>query len=310
MLEKLNLNKGISDIIFRDIAPQSVGRGYAYVRGGRVKYSNYGKAFATLYLADTEGNCIPGYIFNLENVMTAGKEMKDVIGRIVIIDYVENRFGDVGMTVIINKIEQCVGESKEHYAKYTGNVDNASELMASVAAELSNTLNRKVTLSPEAATATLIDYSSGKVGGLAAHYFGMCQILKALKPIYKEHEYRRLMGMFFLFILVHCSYELRAEDVTEAQLSWDLSVKLHQYSEVLAKATNDGKPGVVLGDGTLGLINYVFHGVESDDVFVRAVSRAHTAYKSCSAEHETYSTLGLSQSGNAGYGKIVRYCDD
>lgn len=308
MLEKLNLNDGLSDIIFRDMAPQVTGRGYVYVRGGQVKFGKYGKPFAALVLVDIEGNCIPGYVFNLESILSSGRDLKAVIGRIVIIDYTENRFGDVGLTVIINKIELCAGESQEHYSKYIGSVSNAKELLAAVGAELSSALNRKVALGQEAATATTIDYSAGKVGGLAEHYFGMMNILKALRSVYTEAEYQKLMGMFFQFILVHCSFVLRDESLTNAELSWNISNKIHQYTEVLATPSSGAK-GVELGDGVLTIVNYVFHGVESDDLFVRAVCRAHQTFKQTMEERVTYGSLGISQSGNAGYGKIVRYSE-
>ena len=75
------------------ISKDNIGTGICYVYGGVLKNTQAGAPFVTLFLRDINGVSIPGYIFNLESPLVAGKELNNVIGKVVKIDWRDHLHG-------------------------------------------------------------------------------------------------------------------------------------------------------------------------------------------------------------------------
>lgn len=300
MLEPVGANGGnpgdLRKVIFRDIVRDEIGKGVCYVRDGRTKMSRVGSPFITLYLQDITGVVVPGYVFNLKDFQFAGKELTRLLHNLAEISYEENYFAPYGMSVRVTDVKMITNPSAQLLASFVGNVDEVNATYTALMGELSKLLNMKVNLPYSLCTQSHIDYSQGKVGGLAFHYARMLDILRSYAVMFGADEQRVLYGCFLLFIHAHNNYiAAELQEAVDISLSTKLTASIAQYITMLK-----------LPKGAAEVSN-IFFGYKPKDIFVRLVCQASDAVLRAQKEIAVWSALPLTREGDAGYGTIRRY---
>lgn len=300
MLEPVGANEvkagNMRNIIFRDIVKDEIGKGVCYVRDGRTKMSRIGSPFITLYLQDITGVVVPGYVFNLKDFQFAGKELTQLIHNLAEISYEENYFAPYGMSIRVTDVKLLTNPPTQLLSSFVGNVDEVNATYNKLMSELSKLLNMRVNLPYSLCTQSHIDYSQGKVGGLAFHYSRMLDVIKSYAPMFEPADQRILYGCFLLFIHAHNNYiAAELQEAVDISLSTKLTASIAQYITMLK-----------LPKGAAEVSN-IFFGYKPKDIFVRLVCQASEDVLRAQKEIAVWSALPLTREGDAGYGTIRRY---
>lgn len=281
---------------FSSIQRFSSGTGLCFVYNAVLKSTKAGNPFVTLYLRDTKGQTIPGYIFDLKNPLLAGAEATKVIGSIVQITWQENYLNKVGLTVIIDKCEVAKDVGPEEYSKFTGAIPGLQEKLTSLQDMFVQVLGVRAYLPKAVEVQAVPEYAGGRVGGLGDFYYRVSKQLEAQKDAYTEEDYKQLIATFLLYILAHSNYvTAKSEAADDIRLVTSLTDKVSKMSGTLG-----------LSEGALELI-HMFFGYTPKDIYVRTVVTVADMVKRVEDEFSLYKTIPLTQEGNAGYGIIKRY---
>lgn len=299
MLERVqpqNLGNNFKLITFRDIEPDSMGEGIAYVRNGIHKFTKTDKPFITLFLQDVEGAVIPAYIFDVDNFRAAGLELTKVIHGLVKVRYKENYLPKYGLTLILDKVEFISDPPASLLATYIGSAQEAKDKYEKLSKGLSKALGLQVTIPFTICSVFNGEYGQGEIGGLAIHYWDVFQALQIYAAKFSEQEQKQLWSTFALFLYAHHNF-LRADDAGEADISLvtQLTAMIQQYMHKLP-----------VGDGAVEIVHVLF-GYEPKDIFVRLIMQVSRNIVQATKEISLYKTLPDSREGNAGYGTIRRY---
>lgn len=295
MLEKIVDRPSQRYIDFSSIKRYSNGIGLAYCYNAVMKSTKAGKPFITLYLRDTAGVSIPGYVFDLKSPLLAGSEITAVVGKIVSISWQENYLRQIGLTLIIETCAIAENVPSSDYEVFTGSVDNLRSKCDELSAYFQRVLGFKVHLPKGIEVDSFPEYSSGRVGGVADYYYKIYKHLDAL-VMFNESDNVRLAATFLLYVLVHYNYI-----VAERNNSGDIALVTTLTERVSALV-----PKLEVGESSLELI-HMFFGYEPKSVYVRTVKAIADLVKRVDAEFRIYETIPLTQEGNAGYGTIRRY---
>lgn len=281
---------------FSAIQRYSNGTGLCFVYNVALKSTKAGKPFITLYLRDTQGRTIPGYIFDLKNPLLSGADATKVIGSIVQITWQENYLNKVGLTVIIDKCEVATDVGPEEYARFTGAVADLQEKITAIQDMFVKVLGVRAYLPKVVEVQAIPEYAGGRVGGLADFYYRIGKQLAAQAYNYSEEDYKQLIATFLLYILAHSNYITARNDASDdIRLVTSLTDKVSKMSSTLG-----------LSEGALELI-HMFFGYTPKDIYVRTVVAVADMVKRVEDEFALYKTIPLTQEGNAGYGVIKRY---
>ncbi len=301
VLEKITQNQpsgipGVNHIAFKDITPDSTAEGICYVRGGEHRFTKADKPFIKLYIQDTTGHVIPGYIFDLDNFKASGLELTRVIHSLIKVTYKENFLPRYGLTIIIDKLEMITTPTPGMLDLYVGSLKEAKEKYSALVSGLSVVLDKKVAIPYDICNVSYMDYAQGEIGGLAIHYWDMFNALKVYATKFSAEEQDMLWGTFVLYIFTHSNY-LRAEADGSADISLvsQLTMRLQKYMEI-----------TTVSAGALELV-HIFFGYEPKDIFVRLVVQVSENLVRAGREINLYQTLPISREGNAGYGTVRRY---
>ncbi len=304
MLEKVNQVSGgnaeqLPLLDVQRIHPDSSFECYAYVRGGRHKFTKAGKPFITLYLQDLNGVVIPGYVFDVQDFKAAGLELTKVVHSIVRVEALENYLPRYGMSVIVEDISIVVKPSTEMTATFLGTVGETSVLLNQLMSRIAERVGVKVNLPYEICTSSYMDFYQGRVGGQCKHYLNMLSTLDVWAGDMTKEEARQLYVMFVLYVFVHNNYMSAVEEGNDdIALVNTLTTSVSRYMQAL-KA----------GAGAIEVI-HLFFGYEPKDLFVRMVHQASKMNLRAMQELSTYRALPLSREGDAGYGTIKRYASE
>ena len=302
MLEPMNLDKS-GAMHFKAIQPSSTGTGIVYVTNGREKFSKVAKAFVVLYIMDADGAIIPGYIFNIEDFKRAGLELNAVTGHFVKIDYMENRFGNMGLTLIIERLALVVDPPVELFNQFKLSLDGSNELLQTMSARLSKLCGKSVRLPTDLVTLSGIGFYGGKLGGVLKHYSDMLDVIEGMRGMYSEEGFNMLLYYFIMFMDLHTAYVSNVEQgvkgKTMAALYGDLANMASKFSKLFS-----------LGDGALEMPMAILSKQNITSVYGRIVIQVHQLTMQAVKESQLRFTLGLSQSGDAGYGMITRYTNE
>lgn len=293
---------GISpDIKLLDVSnihPDSTFECYAYIRNGQHKYTKADKPFITLYLQDINGVVIPGYIFDIANFKASGLELTKVLHTVVKLECSENYLHRYGMTVIINKVYELPKASPALITKFVGSVDEIYKIFENLKVELSQKMNKNVTLPFAICEGSYIDYYQGKTGGLCLHYYNTLHILDVWASTMTDQEKYQLYATFILFIIVHSRYLASQEEgKDDILLVQTLTNMISKYMKMLKV-----EPGV-------SEVIHMFFGYKPKDIYVRMVNAASESNMRAIKELSVYRALPISREGDAGYGTIKRYVD-
>lgn len=296
-IEKESANEPMF-VHFNHIMPGSTGTGLCFVYNGLYKHTKGGAPFITLFMRDVNGIAIPGYIFNMESPLIAGKELSQVIGHIVKITWTENYLSGRGMTLILNKVSIRDDVSPDVYAKFVGSVKDGKEKMDYVESFLSESLGKKTSIAAMLQTISTPIYCQGRVGGLVDHYSKMVPILKSYKDSMSKEEFYQLIATFAVYIFVHGRYvrSCNNEGQVDALEFTNLSIA---DAMSLSKALG-------LGSGILEVV-HMFFGFKPTNFYLRLVTRASESVRMADEELCVYRSLALNQEGGAGFGAIKRY---
>lgn len=298
MLEKVKQSSEVNYIDFSSIRPDSYGEGICYVYNGVIKRTKAGNPFVTLYLRDSLGNAIPGYVFDIKSNLMAGGELAKVINQVVLIRWSENYLPNIGLTVILEKVGMVTDPSPRMLETFCGGIPNVDSKRREIEDQLFEALALKVTIPHNITVYSSVDYSQGRVGGLCQHYWKMSHVLSAYTSSgeYTSEEIRRLYATFALYILVHSTY-VKAHSVgkDDIDLVSSLTSTVHALSEKLC-----------VGTAALELVN-MFFGYKPRDIYVRTIVNISENVKRAEREIALYRTIPLQQEGDAGYGAIRRY---
>ena len=298
MLERVvaNTPKEYSLLHFRNIAPDSVGEGICYVRGGTHKFTRMDKPFIVLYLQDVDGLILPGYIFNVEHFKEAGLELTKAIHSLVKVEYQENYHPRYGMSIIITKISLVEHPDASLFSLFVKTAEEAKQAYNNLQQSLVEVLGVKVSIPYTICTESYMDYSQGEIGGLAIHYWDMFNILKTYASKFSKEDQKQLWGTFVLYFYTHSNF-ICAEANGEADIQ--LVTKLTTIISTVKTKLN-------MGEGALEVV-HIFFGYQPKDIFVRIVDQVSKSLIRNGKEINMYSTLPLTREGDAGYGVIRRY---
>lgn len=281
------------------IHPDSSFECFAYVRGGRHKFTKADKPFITLYLQDKNGLVIPGYVFDVANFKQAGLELTKVIHSIVKVQAMENYLPRYGMSVIVENISIVARPTTEMTTTFLGSVGDSSVLLNSLMAGIAKHTGVKINLPYEICTSSYMDFYQGRVGGQCKHYLSMLSMLEVWAQDMNEEEARQLYVTFVLYVFVHNNYLAAVEKGNDdIGLVNTLTASVSKYMQAL-KA----------GAGAIEVI-HLFFGYKPKDLFVRMVHQASEMNLRAMKELSTYRALPLSREGDAGYGTIKRYTSE
>ena len=304
MLEKVDKSPDVSGDGVRllqvsSIHPDSTFECYAYVRGGRHKFTKADKPFITLYLQDKDGVVIPGYVFDVQNFKNAGLELTKVIHSIVKVTVAENYLPKLGMSVIINKCAIVTSPPPAMWTTFVGQVGNIDTVFQGIKTKLAEHLGLRINFPYTMCKSSYLDYYQGKVGGQCLHYSNMLKTLEVWSEGMTEAEARQLYVTFVLYVFVHNSYIAAVEaGEDDIQLIGALPESVSKHMEALEA-----------GAGASEVI-HLFFGYEPKDVFVRMVHEASKANMRVMEELSVYRSLPISREGDAGYGTIKRYPEE
>ena len=294
-MERIIPNLDPSFVVFSNIVKDTRGKGICFVYNARMKTSRMGKPFATLYLRDAQGVCVPGYVFDLASPLVAGGELANAINKIVEIEWQENYLPGVGLTLILDKVSIVHDAPTSVVSKFNGAVEDVDKKVSAITSYLSEVLDRPVNLSWRIPTMVAEEYCQGRVGGLAEHYYRMTNVLRGMTH-FTEQETYNLVATFLLYISAH-SVCVRAK--AEGTDNIALASKLVANSSKLAEQLG-------VGTGALEVV-HMFFGYEPKDIYVRTIVAVSEMVHRFDKEFNLYHTIPLEQEGDAGYGKIRRY---
>lgn len=296
MLEKVQSNAKPQYVVFSNINRYQTGSGLCYCYNARMKHTKSGKPFVTLYLRDINGATVPGYVFDLKSPLHAGGEAAKVINKVVKIDWQENYLQGIGLTLILNGVYVVEDISIEEQSKFRGIILDIEQKADELKKFFYDTLKIGVDIPLHIKNTSALDYSQGKVGGLLEHYWRMYKMLTSLQGL-SELEFKRLCSMFVVYILTHSVYTRAAEEESaDIHLFRSLSDKVSLFAQQLN-----------LGEEVFELVQ-IFYDYEPKDIYVRTVVHISETVKRIDKEFALYHTIPLKQEGDAGYGKIQRYC--
>lgn len=304
MLEKVDRSSGGRDeqlplLDVGKIHPDSSFECYAYVRGGRHKFTKADKPFITLFLQDVNGVVIPGYVFDIANFKAAGLELTKVIHSVVKVQALENYLPRYGMSVIVEHVSIVTHPTAEMTTTFLGSVGDTSVLLSDLTSRIAQHTGIKVNLPYEICTSSYMDFYQGRVGGQCKHYLHMLSTLEVWAEDMDKEEARQLFSTFVLYVFVHNNYLAAVEDgKDDIGLVTTLTNSVSRYMQAL-KA----------GAGAIEVI-HLFFGYKPKDLFVRAVHQASEMNLRAMKELSTYRALPLSREGDAGYGTIKRYASE
>lgn len=299
-LERIIDNKdtgAVNRIVFREIQPNSVSSGICYVRDGEHRFTKADKPFIKLYLQDTTGFIIPGYIFDVDRY-SSGIDLTNVIRSVVKINYKENFLANYGLTVIIDKIDVVVNPDSGLLDIYVGTIQEAKSKYDLLLEGISNKLGLKVAIPYDICSTSYIDYSQGKIGGLSIHYWDMFRMLEVYADKFDDNECAQLWGTFLLYIFTHSNFlKAQSKGKNDITLVSALTSHLQKYSSQLE-----------VSEGIIELV-HIFFGYEPKDLFVRLVKNVSEQIVRANKEFNLYETLPITREGNAGYGPVRKYPD-
>lgn len=283
-------------IHFNNIKPDSSSVGLCFVQSGQHKMTRYSKPFIVLYLRDIDGNCIPGYIFDIEDIMKAGLDLTQIERKVVKLGYTENFLPHGRMSVLVNNIGIVTDATPEQYAKFLGSVDDINEVYNSLLTNLSELLGSRVMVPYTICTTSYREYSQGAVGGIVTYYRDLLDTLKICSRQFKKEELHNLWGTFAIYVFAHSNYIAAVHD---GGADINLTSKLISNCSRIIK-------DLKLGSGALEVIT-MLEGVQPKDIFVRTISNAAKMLSSVEDEVGIYRTLPESREGGTGTVTIKRY---
>lgn len=283
-------------IRFKDIQPLSSGTGLCYVRSASHKYSKSGKPYLTLYICDVDNVVIPAYIFDVVDLKQVGLDIKEMIGSIVSIDWVENYLKGTGLTLIIEKLDLVKNPNMDLLSKYAGKTDNIDSMLEHIYSRCIEVFGNKVQIPFFAQTHSNIDYDNGKIGGLVKYYYQIFNALDTIQITFPEEDFKTLYGTAILYIISHLRY-IEAETNNKADVNLIVAITGAIQRSIDKLPVSKGILEVVM-------VNF---GLEPTDIFVRTVHHIAKTIMCINKEVSTYNSLPISEDGNAGYGIIHRY---
>lgn len=278
------------------IHPDTTIECYAFVRGGQHKFTKTGKPFITLYLQDTEGVVIPGYVFDLDNFKAAGLELTKVIHSVVKLRATENYLPRYGMSVIVERISIVTQPDTKLMTTFVGTVGDMQANYNDLIEGIKRHLGVKVNFPYTICTSSYMDYYQGRVGGQCLHYLQMLRTLEVWSVDMSKEEVRQLFVSFALYVFVHNNYVAAVErGDDDIGLVNTLTASVSKYMEVLNAGTGASE------------VIHLFFGYTPKDLFVRMVHQASEVNLRAVKELNAYRALPISREGDAGYGTIKRY---
>lgn len=293
-----NLDKTTSEVVsFKDIQPNEFGQGLSYVVDTKYGTTKTSKPFFTLYLRDMNDIVLPAYVFDIDDYISAGIDLKRCKGNVVSIKYQENFLMGYGMTLILREVSLCKDIPNELLEQLVGRCEDIEEDIEYISRVMKDTLGVSVTLPRQDLLKPYVEFSGGKIGGLLKHYAIMLKHLESYRQIMSEKEYHDLIGTAVLFIFTYTSIS-RENTVASVNLLARLSTK----SVDIAKR-------IGLTGGFLEVIHCQFN-FQPRDIYTRIVVSTFDNVKKVSNELQVWRALPYEAEGNAGYGTILKYRED
>lgn len=280
---------------FSSIKEYDYGEGLCFVYNAVFKNTKAGKPFVTLYLRDIDGNTVPGYIFDLDDPILMGRDGKEVIGKIVLVDWRENYLKQIGMTVVIKSVSILTNPTQEQRELFYGKVIDGDAKCDEINQFFIKTLSVSFTFPVRMKTLAVPEYAHGSVGGLTDHYYKMYRYIKQMDDMAPK-QYANLVATFALYIFAHTGYTVAvSEGRDDISLVTSLTKRVETYSSALK-----------VSEGALELVQ-MFFGYEPKDIYVRTISAIDGLIRRVDKEFEMYASIPLGYEGDAGYGTIRRY---
>ena len=298
MLEPVGKKVEQNYVRFAKIRRCDKGTGLCFCYNAEIKTTKYGHPFVKMMLRDIDGATIPGYVFDLQSPLLAGREALEAAGHVVSISYEENFLEKTGQTVIVSACAVVTNVPSKELSLFTGSVPGCEEMLSELTKGLQDHIGIKITLPVTVTSYASAVYAGGRVGGLISHYYQMYKALDGVRGL-NDEERRRLISTFVLYIFAHGNYLRAAEQGAD-----DISLLL-SLTEKLASLESK----LELGSGCKEIVHCLF-GVKPTDIYVRTVFSVADSVLRVSQEFEKYRTIPISQEGDAGYGRIRRYQAD
>lgn len=296
MLRPVSKEDNIRLLHWSAISPDSSGDGYCFVRATQHKFTRGDKPFIVLYLQDTDGAVIPGYIFNVENFKAAGNDLTEVERSVVQISYSENYHPRFGMSVILNKVEKVMKPPLELLSAFVDTVETAKQCYEELASVLTQKLKVKISPPYRICTMSVMDCFNGSIGGPALHYHKMMQLLETYESYFQSDEQRMLWGTFLIYVYAHHNVMIAEQAGTnDIKLQFELVSSINNYLSVLGLGTSAGEA------------LYLFSGYKPKDIFTRIVSDVSEQVTKITKEVNLYRSLPITREGDAGYGIVRNY---
>lgn len=311
MLQKIEKNENVNSSLFMTIDGEKYpamdfskikkftsGKGICFVRGGKFSRTRTDKPYVTFYVADINGVVIPAYLFEIGDLYNSGKDFTSVVGNLVVIDWNENYYNKVGLTLSLDKIYIIDKVPSNIVSAFCGTSDNIAEHIKFIEDRFLQVTGKPMKMPFMFETLKHIDYDNGKVGGLVTHYFQLYKMIDALQPTFTEEEFKLLYNSLMIYSFVHLHY-LVAESEDNVDITF-ISALTDKVNSVIKKV-----------DTTSGIIEAVhsFFGYTPKDIYIKLIDDLSKSIIKINKEVSVYRALPRGQEGNAGYGQIKRYPD-
>lgn len=291
MIQKITDNKYLN---ISDLHIGSFGHAIAYVFDGKNKTAKNSAPYFLLYLKDTNGTIIPGFVFNVIDYIKEGKTLTSIKGKLITFDFYCDSWGNNGLSLQLTSLSLIESPDYTLISKFIGSLPDVDNYLKDLTDTLIKESGIEIKLPELTLKKSYIDFCDGRVGGLIYHYHMMLEQLTTYKIIYTEKEYKALMETFIVFLSCHLDY-LSNECEADIALLTRMTAKIKDLSERL-NATSIVEE----------IVQY-FNGYTPKDIAVRTVLHHFESVLKTTKEVYLNRTLPLTVCGDAGYGTIKKY---
>lgn len=245
---------------FDRIGRYTYGTGFCYVRDGAIKRTKSDKPYVVLYLADPDGMVLPGYLFDIEDNMQFGTDLSNILGRVVQIKWEENFLKGSRLTLRLFEVQLATNVQPDILSMFVGTVEDTNKKVDEILAWYKGVTGHTLSFPYHIHTLSTMDYSEGKVGGLAEHYYQLHLAVKAYQECMSPDAYCKLVNASILYMVVH-SYYIQARDKGEADINLVtelVTIVRRVYKRI---ATTEG----------IYEVAHILVGYEPRDLFVRII---------------------------------------
>lgn len=236
------------------------GTGFCYVRDGAIKRTKADKPYVVLYLADPDGMVLPGYLFDIEDNLQFGTDLSNVIGHVVQVKWEENFLKGSRLTLRLFEVQLATNVQPDILSMFVGTVEDTNRKIDEILAWYREVTGHTLTFPYHVHTLSTMEYSEGKVGGLAEHYYQLHLMIKAYRECMSQDSYRKLVNACIIYMVVH-TYYVQAKSKGEADINLVtelVSIVRKVYGRIL---TTEG----------IYEVAHILVGYEPKDLFVKIV---------------------------------------